>query len=408
MKFTYALLLGGLLAASPAWAVYAPIPEQDQGKDLVFSVRGGVSYDSNIFGAPGGAINSTVWTVAPTITYNASVTDQTFLSAAYGLTLDQFDRRPGTKLLDSHDVLLRAAHAFSKETVLDLNNDFTISRNPESLLTGIASETPQTFATDQSFTHNQFDAHFTTPVTPKFEAEVKARSGYTRYHNGALGRMLDRIENLYGLAGDYAVLPEVKAIAEVRRQDVYYRKEGESKNKYSNYVMTGVDYAVAEKLTLSGRVGAEWRERRGGPSTTAPYAEFSGKYSYAERSFVTAGYAHTFDESSDPEHYFDEKVDRYFVSVEHSVTALIVASASIDYEPAVLDGRPAHFDRFGNPISSSANLNETTNRFGAALSYLPTKNWIISINYDFDRVNSDDPARSVERHRAGLNASYTF
>lgn len=402
MKFTYALIVGGLLAASPAWAVYAPIPEQDQGKDLTYTVKAGVSYDSNIFGGATDAISSIVWEFAPRIAYNASITDQTFFSAAYGLTLDDIERRPGTQVLDSHDLNLRAAHAFSKETVLDLTDDFMISRNPASLLNGVPANA------DQSFTHNEFDAHYTTPLSPKFDTELKARSGYTKYRNATLGRMLDRIENLYGLAGDYAVLPEIKAVAELRHQDVYYRKQGEAKNKNSDYAMAGADYEVAQKLTLSSRLGAEWRRRSGAPNATAPYAEFSGKYSYAERSFVTGGYAYTFDEASDPLRFTDEKVNRFFVSVEHSVTALIVASASVDYEPGVLEGRPAHFGSAGEFIPAQSNVNETSKRFGAALSYLPTKNWIVSISYDYDRVNSDDPSRSVERHRAGVNASYTF
>ena len=47
-------------------------------------------------------------------------------------------------------------------------------------------------------------------------------------------------------------------------------------------------------------------------------------------------------------------------------------------------------------------------RFGGALSYLPTKNWTVSANYDYDRVSSADAARNMRRERFGLNASYTF
>ena len=53
-------------------------------------------------------------------------------------------------------------------------------------------------------------------------------------------------------------------------------------------------------------------------------------------------------------------------------------------------------------------LSETATRIGGALTYVPTKNWAISASYDFDHVKSDDPARSVDRHRVGISASYTF
>lgn len=393
MKFTVPLTAALLVAAAPLRAVYAPIPEQQQGKDFTVSMRAGWTYDSNIFGSAGGAISSNVWEVAPRLVYNASVTDQTFFSADYGLTLDEFDRRPGQKLLDSHDLNLRLAHAFTKETTLDVNDAFMISRNPASTLNGAPVNA------DQSFTRNQLDGRYVTALTPKIGAEFKARSVYTKYRNDFLGAMLDHTENLYGIAGNYAILPEVKAVVEYRHLDVNYRVLGDTKNKHSDYLMTGVDYEAARKLTLSTRLGGEWRRRAGDQSTTSPYAEVSGRYKYAEHSSVTGGYAYTLDEPSDTVRFTDEKVNRVFVNVEHAVTALIVASASVDYEPAVLQGRRE---------LGIANLDETTNRVGGALSYLPTKNWMISATYDYDRVRSDDPTRSVERHRIGLNGSYTF
>lgn len=391
MKFTYALIAGGLVAALPVRAVYAPIPEQEQGKDWSVNVTAGIAYDSNIFGGATDAINSMVYTVAPKVVYNASLTDQTFFSGSYALTLDDIERRPGTKLLDSHDLNLRLAHAFNKESILDLSNDFMVARNPQSLLNG------EPVNADQSFWREQFDGHYTVPLTPKIGGEAKLRIADTRYRNATLGRMLDRIENLYGLAGNYAILPELKAVAEYRHQDEYYWTEGENKNKRSEYLMTGFDYAAARKLTLSGRFGAEWRHRANAENATAPYAEMSGRYEYAERSFITGGYAYTFDESSDPARFTDEKVNRFFVSAQHAVTALIVLSGSVDIEPAVLQGR------LGQP-----NLNETTNRVGVAATYAPTKNWTITASYDLDRTHSDDPSRAVERHRAGLTVGYTF
>src|SRR5687768_7962372 len=119
IKLSRALIIGGLIAALPVRAVYAPIPEQQQGRDLTFSVKAGVSYDSNIFGSATDERDSVIWTVAPRAVYNASLTGQTFFSASYGLTLDRFDNRPGDKLLDSHDASVRLAHAFSKLTTID-------------------------------------------------------------------------------------------------------------------------------------------------------------------------------------------------------------------------------------------------------------------------------------------------
>lgn len=371
--------------------VYAPIPEQEQGKDLVIKAKVGLAHDSNLFGAASGAVSTAVWTLAPHATYNASLTAQTFLSAAYGLTLDQFDNRPGDKLLDSHEASLRLAHAFSKSTTIDLNESLSVTRNPESLLAGVKLNT------DQSFTRNQLDGRFSTPINAKAEATVKVRSVYYEFRDAALGRSLDRIENLYGLSANYALLPEAKAVAEFRHQDVYYTKEGEMKNKSSEYLMGGVDYEVARKLSLSGRLGVEWRSRTAERDTTSPYAEFTAKYDYAEKSFLLGGFGYSIDETSDTARFNDSKAYKAFVSIQHSVTALIVASGSLTYEPATLQGR-----------RGLANVDEKTVRTGAALSYLPTKNWLISASVDYDRARSDDAARNLSRTRVGVSAVYSF
>jgi hypothetical protein len=391
MNFSRALIFGGLLAASQLRAVYAPIPEQDQGKDLTLSLKGGLSYDSNLFGAATGEVGSAIWELAPQAAYNASLTDQTFVSASYGLILNQFDNRPGDKLLDSHNVALRVAHAFSQTSNIDINEVFMVSRNPESLLAGIP------LSPDQSFARNQLDGRYVAPVSPKATLTIKARSVYFNYRNATLGRSLDRIENLYGISGDYAIVPEIKVVAEYRHQDVFYRKLGETKNKASDFFMGGLDYSLAKKLMMTGRLGVEARRRSAERDTTVPYAEVSFKYDYARSSFLTGGYAYTLDETSDTVRFTDSKINRLFLNLQHSVSALVVASASLGWEPSELQGRVG-----------VANVDETTTRIGLALTYLPRANWSISATYDYDRVSSDDAARDLRRERIGVSSTYSF
>lgn len=386
-----ALLLSGFVAAVPLKAVYAPVPEREPGQALTVQVRGGLSHDSNIFGAADNKVDSTVWTLAPRVGYTAAITDQSVIAGTYGLTLDQFKSRPGDKLLDSHDLALRVAHAFTPVTSLDVQNNFNVSRNPESLLAG------QPVNTDQSLTRNQLDGRFTTPMTQKVGALLKARSVTFNYRDARLGRSLDRTENLFGVASTYAILPETKLVGEYRFQDVAYRREGGFKDKQSNYVMAGADYALARTLSVSSRLGVEWRQRVGERDVTAPFVEFSGKYDYSQRSYAAAGYAYTLDETSDTLRFLDSRVHRLFANVQHAVSALTVASASATFEPARLYGR-----RF------QADINEDTWRVGAAFTYQPNKNWTLSANVDYDRVRSDDAFRSLRRKRVGISVAYAL
>ena len=397
MKYARVLLLKGLLLGLPLWAGYAPIPEQEQGKAWSVSLRVGAMHDSNIFGGPTNEVSSEVFSASPKIAFNASVTDQTFVTASYQPTLDHFTDRPGDKTLFSHEVFGRVAHSFSPTTTFDIMDFFQASKNPESLLPGVAGSDPTVLNTDQSFRRNQFDASFSTNVTGKASTTVKVRSTEYRFDNATLGRSLDRTENLYGLAGSYDMAPEAKGVAEYRRQTIDYRNAGANKDKTSDFLLGGIDYKAAEKLTASARLGVEWRQRDGERSQTAPSAEFSLKYDYAEQSFVTGGYAYTLDEASDVANYTDTKVNRFFVNLQHAITPLIVASGSVDYEPSVLQGR-----------RGLSNANETTVRLGAAVSYLPTKNWTFSATYDYDRVDSDVAVREMGRGRMGVSASYAF
>ena len=380
-----------VIAASAVRAVYAPVPEQDQGKNLVLSLKSGFSYDTNVFGSAVMNVESSVFHFAPKADYSASLNSQYFVSLSYQLTIDHFDNRPGDKTLDGHEINARFARAFSPDTTLDLIDSFQVTRNPESLLNGLPVNS------DQSNNRNELIATFTTAPTAKIGLTVKARTVNFNYRDAALSRSLDRIENLFGVSGNYAILPEIKAVAEFRHQDVYYHKVGETKNKASDYLMAGADYAFAKKVSATARVGAEWRLRDAERATNSPYAEVSLKYSYTESSYLSGGYVFTMEETSNLAQFTDTKVNRVFVSVQHYLSALIVASGSVTYESSLLQGRRGR-----------SNVDENTARFGGALSYLPTKNWIVSANYDLDKVRSVDRSRELLRHRVGVSANYSF
>lgn len=391
MKLHRLVPLLGIVLVPVAMAVYAPIPEQEQGKNLTLLARVGISHDDNIFGAPSSEISSTIYSFSPELKYNASVTDQTFLSASYKLTLDHFSNRPGDKTIDSHDLMLRVAHAFSQDSNIDVSETHTISKNPESLLAGVPINT------DQSFARNQLDGRFVTALGPKTSGTIKARSVLYRYDSANLSTDLDRTENLIGAEGSYALLPEVKLIGEYRRQDIGYRTGGATKDKQSNFLIGGVDYKVAKTTMLTARVGYEWRDRDGAASSDAPYIELSYKHDYAEKSYLAAGYVYTFEEVSNIALYTDTQVNRFFANVQHALTGLIVASASFSYEPSTLQGRTAVPD-----------IDETTVRFGAALSYLINQNWTASVTFDHDKVDSDSASRELSRNRYGVSASVSF
>jgi hypothetical protein len=226
---------------------------------------------------------------------------------------------------------------------------------------------------------------------------VKARSVYFDYIEDTLGDQLNRFENLYGLEGDLDILPNLKLAGEYRHQDVDYSTNPASKNKHTDFLMTGLDYDPGPKINFSFRVGGEYRHLDSLGTQTTPYAELSAKYLYQKDSFVSLGYTYSLEETSDPIHYVDEKVNRMFVNIQHSFTPMFVGSASITYAPSQLVGRP------GN-----SGISEDTTNGGVALTYIPTKNWTVSATYDYDFVDSQISARGFNRSRFGVTATVVF
>lgn len=381
-------------AALPAiaLAVYAPIPEQEQGKALSYRLSASTYHDSNIFGGATNEIDSMVYNLSAGISYNGSVSDQTFASAGYEISNDHVADRPGKQNLTSHNLNARVAHSFAQDTNIDLSGVYAISKNPQSLLAGVPLNT------DQSFKRAQFDARYSTAAGAKTGVSAKYRYISFAYDTAALAADLDRDENLLGLEVSYAYLPETKLVAEYRHQTIAYDIANRFKDKNSNFFMAGFDYSPGKELMVSGRAGIEDRSRDIGSDTTSPYVEVSSRYTYSEGSFLAAGYVRTIEEPSDVDRFTDSDVNRFFVNLQHRLSGAFTFSGSVSYEPSELQGRPGVI----------TDKEEKTTRLGLALSWQPGKNWTVIGSYDYDDVNSDLADREQNRDRLGVSARFTF
>lgn len=392
MKLIHRLV--ALVAVLPAlaFAVYAPIPEQDQGKAFTVRLGASIYHDSNIFGSSKNEVDSMVYSLSPSISYNGSVDDQTFVSAGYDLNIDHVSDRPTSKNLTSHSFNARWAHSFDQATNLDISDTYQISKNPQSLLSGLPVQT------DQSFKSNQFNLRYNTTLNEKTNFALKYRNTSLAYDLATLSALLDRMDNLAGVEISFAMLPETKIVGEYRYQDIAYDNKGNLRDKRSNFLLAGVDYNPGKQITFSGRAGVEDRKRSGAPNSNAGYMELSTRYSYSENSFFSGGYVYTIEEPSDIENYTDTNVSRFFVNVQHKLSPLVTASSSLTWEPSKLQGRPGkHVD-----------IDETTTRLGFALTWTPNKNWTVSATLDSDRISSDDVNREQNRDRFGVSARFTF
>ncbi|MGC4075391.1 MAG: hypothetical protein QM760_23405 [Nibricoccus sp.] len=382
------------LAAARALAVYAPIPEQEQGKLLTIYASGGAYYDTNIFGAPTDELASMVYQVSPRFVFNMSASDQTLVSASYQLSLDYFADRPGEQLLDSHSASASIKHTFSPRLEAEISDSFQLSKNPESLLPGLST----VLNTDQSYALNQLDGRLAANLTKRTGLTFKARTATFAYDNDSLAEELDRSEYLGGLALTHTLLPEIQAVAEYRHQTIRYASGGESKDKDSDFALIGADYVVNPRMALSGRVGSEYRRRKGADDEILPYTELALKLDYGKGSYLSAGYGFSVEEVSNLDVYTDMSVHRFFANVQQVISPRMVATASLGWEPGTLNGR----------AGVSPDRDETNTKVGLALIYRLNARWTASATLDYDNVNSEDPGRMLQRTRGGLSVRCVF
>lgn len=375
-------------------AVYAPIPLQEQGKALTFSLEVGEYYDSNIFGANTGRIESFVTQVTPRVDANYSLSDQSFLSAYYELQYMYFDSRPGDKNLFNNRLGLDFDHTFSEALFLSVSDDFGVIDNPQS---AIVTGTP--IQTDQSYISNFLQGELTWQATPVIAIINKYRNSYWDYDDSTLATQLDRMEHLYGLELDYDYLPDWTLVGEYRLKYNDYRNNALPKDSLSNFLLAGFDYQSSEQLSLLARAGVDFRDRDATSNETAPYGELTAVYQYAPRSFVSGAFTYGIFETTDTTQFLDSEDAIFIINTESYVTDFIVLSGAVTFQYSTLQQRP------GNGIGDAI---EKTWRLGAGVSYLPTPNWAVILTYDYDFVNSQVVTRNQVRNRVGISGRYTF
>ncbi|MEO0795692.1 MAG: hypothetical protein AAFX93_11035 [Verrucomicrobiota bacterium] len=390
------LLLGSLFLTSFApvtFAVYAPIPTQERGDAFNASVTGGVYYDSNIFGAQDGRVSSVVGQVQPHFDYNQSLTDQTFFSADYDLEILIFENRPGDKSWLSNNRLgARVDHTFAPNIFASISNRFAYIQNPESAVVAGAA-----LQSDQSYLTNNVELAVEWDVTEIWSLGAKYRNQFWFYDDNILADQLDRFQHIAGIEAGYVFLPELTLVGEYRFEYNDYTDNSPPKSNYSNFVLAGFDYNFAERLFILARVGAEFRIRENNPNRNSPYGELTAVYSLTERSYISGALTYGIFETTDTLSFLDQENLDLQLNIEYFVLPKVAVSGSGFFQYAQLNGR-----------TFVADADEYTYRAGVGISYLPTDNLTIWINYDYDFVDSQVNGRNQVRNRVGGYARYSF
>src|SRR5262249_42125804 len=147
------------LGATGLQAAYAPgLTRMETTKpwSVSASLRG--FYDDNYSAAPKTLARSSVgFEIRPSAGLNLFPTEQSYLGLQYTYSMKYYDNRANNRADHSHDVEIKASHAFSERYKLDVEDSFVYSQEPDL----IDPTTRTTFIrTDANATRNKASLNF--------------------------------------------------------------------------------------------------------------------------------------------------------------------------------------------------------------------------------------------------------
>ncbi len=376
---------------SVLFGVYAPIPVQEQGKAIILNLESGFHFDNNVLGSPDNEIDSSVFTVSPGIKYNASIEEQTFLEASYGLNALFYSDRPTEDKLYNHMFNVKLSHTFSPALIVEVSDALSFIDSPASFLQGLPLQT------DQSNDINQFDFRLLSELNQRTSLAIKYRNLNFAYDDALVAPVLDRNDNQFGVQVGYKWVPETSFVFEYRFQDRAWDTDGSLKDSDSNFFLVGADWFPNSELQISGRIGVDDRNQAIGTGDTNFFGDLTGVYKYNTDSFVAFSLTYETLETSAPIQFSGEETISFLINIQHALTSKIFLGGSIYYDSADLIRQ-----------SAAADITDNTVRLGLNAIYQPTQNWSIIFSYDFDDTGSDDDFRTETRSRVGISARYTF
>ncbi|KAF0093345.1 MAG: hypothetical protein E1N59_2939 [Puniceicoccaceae bacterium 5H] len=384
------------LLCCPIWAVYAPVPAEDQGHPVIVETQAGLRYDSNIFGTNENEQESFVALFAPTVKGQASLGQQTFLQGTYGLELAQYFDRSGDDTLLNHQLGLKLDHTFDPRTFFKVADNLRFIDDPEALI-------PTEIQRDQSYWSNDATLDYQWGATPKLALGANLNRYDIRYEEAALGEVLDRGDTIVGGEARFALLPEAELVGAVHYGDVSYDTDDALRGSETWRGLLGVDYVPGPKLNLGLRAGLEQRARNDGTDTDAFTGNVSLSYRYLPQSFFALNLSHELRETTMPNLYPESEVDAVYLSGQHDLTGnnRLFLTSLLLYERSTLQVRESYAGVLDD-------VDEHVLRGGLGLSWRYDETWRVDLNYDLDLIESDEPLREQARHRVSLALAYRF
>ena len=398
------------LGAVSLHAVYAPgltTSEASKGWTVSAGVRG--FYDDNYNTAPSATSESSIgFELTPRIGFNIPL-DQTLIVGSYEFSGKYFRDRPSNEWDLSHHFNLGLDHSFSERYNLKVNENFSLSQDPE-VLNGAGNP----FRSEGDNLRNLVDILFRGDFSKTFGYDLGYANSFYDFKKSGVGSysaLLDRMEHLISGSLRWFVQPQTTALLGYQYRIVDYTSSDDIvpgfssklRNSRSHTVFLGVDHDFSSQLRVSARGGLSFTDSyKLGQESTDPYADVSATYSYSSAGSVQLGVRHQRTQTdvigvvAVNQIVLAQQSTTVYGSVNHKFTEFLSGNALGFVQASTFDG------------GSLDGKNETYYSLGFTLKYDFTRNWAAEFGYSLDKLESDSLGRDYTRNRAfvGLRATY--
>jgi hypothetical protein len=396
------LIFSILIIPSSLWAIYAPVPLEEEQNWTVHLVTK-FEYDTNVLGSDNNEIDSWVWSFDPKISLNIPVTEQTKLTGWYQLNYKNYEDRGDNadETLLNHTIVAKVMHLFTPNVKLVLSEQFSSIDSPES--TEFFN-----FKADQSYNLNDFNIILEQAIFEKSKLNFFYNNRDYDYKKKNLARTNNRNEHNFHISYFYKYQPELALFFQYRLNDTNYemKKEissgGESvnKNNESNYFIVGSEWQANTNTKVTSEFGIQNRNNREQKDEDSLYAKINIRHNYAQNSFIESTFKHEKRDSNSPTIYTDELVSSLNVKTVHNISDALIASAGFTFEDSTEEARQ----------KGVRDRESESTRGGLALIWRPVILWEFNVNYDYDLTtfNKAFEESDERRHRFGITANHKF
>jgi hypothetical protein len=427
--------LAALGAASvvPAFAQDAMINQKPW--SIGASLRG--FYDDNYLtypralrDAPGFDDNTFGFDISPSAAVNLK-RDQTTFGLSYLYTMRYYVDRADDRIDHSHQVNLKLSHSFNERFSADLKDSFVIAQEPAIIDPTLTTTLPARAEGDNM--RNYGTVQFNSAIVENFSVSAGYTSGYFNYEEeakdimrpgnprgvGSRSAVLDRLEHLFFVDGNYQVLPKTTVSIGYQFGIMDYTSDdpvfligptvynGSVRDSKSHFITVGIKQHLNPQIDVSAKVGGQfvtYDNETLFDDTINPYAEGSARWGYMEGSSLQIGIRHQryatdvrFIGTNSP--IADQQATTVWASVNQAITGKITAVVMAQYQHSV----------YGE--STVAATPDTVDEIffaGATLAYQFNPHISAEAGYTFDRVDSDLAFRSFTRNRVYIGTRLSY